>query len=399
MRALRRARQSAGHEAGKLELDAGAALGRAAGAHVTAVRVGDRAHDRQAEAGAAGGAVARGVGAVEAIEDALALLGRDARDRRLRREAQAPAGAPSRRAGARARSGRACARSRCRSGCAAPARGGRGRPPASPRDASPSSKRRVGEQAHAVPQLARRTARSSIGSSRRNSRLLALGQQQQVVDESARCARSRPARGAPRGAPPPATGRSCAASTSSWPRITVSGVRSSCEASATNARWPGERLGQPVEHVVEGVGQHAHLAPWPPGSWMRGCRSPASTRAATAAIRRSGRDTRVPIRYDASSAPASASMPARMNARATPPGHARPPTSGSPHADRRRAAAAQSHAALEQAQLADVGQRQRRVAGGHWSAACADSAFSCACSAGALAVVGRPRWRTAPVGW
>ena len=30
---------------------------------------------------------------------------------------------------------------------------------------------------------------------------------------------------------------SWAASTSSWPRITVSGVRSSCEASATNSRW------------------------------------------------------------------------------------------------------------------------------------------------------------------
>ena len=35
-----------------------------------------------------------------------------------------------------------------------------------------------------------------------------------------------------------ALGAAWRASTSSWPRMTVSGVRSSCDASATNARWP-----------------------------------------------------------------------------------------------------------------------------------------------------------------
>ena len=41
--------------------------------------LGDRADDRQPEPGTAGGAVARRVGAVEALEDALALIWWDAR--------------------------------------------------------------------------------------------------------------------------------------------------------------------------------------------------------------------------------------------------------------------------------------------------------------------------------
>ncbi len=56
-----------------------------------------------------------------------------------------------------------------------------------------------------------------------------------------------------------AEGSLCAASTSSWPRITVSGVRSSCEASATKARCPAKASVEPVEHVVEGVGEHLDL--------------------------------------------------------------------------------------------------------------------------------------------
>ncbi len=54
----------------------------------------------------------------------------------------------------------------------------------------------------------------------------------------------------------------------------------------------GEGVGEPVEHVVEGIGETRTSPPWPSRSWMRGCRSPASTWAATAAMRRNGRDTR-----------------------------------------------------------------------------------------------------------
>ena len=81
--------------------------------------------------------------------------------------------------------------------------------------------------------------------------------------------------------------------------MTVSGVRSSCEASATNARWPANASVRRSSMWLKASASTLTSSPWPPGSWMRGCRSPASTRAATAAILRSGRDTRVPIRYEA----------------------------------------------------------------------------------------------------
>ena len=67
--------------------------------------------------------------------------------------------------------------------------------------------------------------------------MLGLREQQQVVDEAAdpRDLALDVLLGAPH-----LVGRrvGCAASTSSCPRITVSGVRSSCDASATNSRWP-----------------------------------------------------------------------------------------------------------------------------------------------------------------
>ncbi len=80
----------------------------------------------------------------------------------------------------------------------------------------------------------------------------------------------------------------------------------------------GERVGEAVEHVVEGVGQHPHLLALAldvvdarvqvAGVHLRGDRGHPPQRAREAA----------PISSEASSAPASASRPARMNARATP---------------------------------------------------------------------------------
>ena len=46
------------------------------------------------------------------------------------------------------------------------------------------------------------------------------------------------------GAPPRRSGSRSRASTSSWPRIAVSGLRSSCEASETNCRCRGEGVGR-----------------------------------------------------------------------------------------------------------------------------------------------------------
>ena len=54
-------------------------------------------------------------------------------------------------------------------------------------------------------------------------------------------------------------GCSWRASTSSWPRITVSGVRSSCEASETNPRCRSKASCEAVEHPVDRVGEEAHL--------------------------------------------------------------------------------------------------------------------------------------------
>ncbi len=58
----------------------------------------------------------------------------------------------------------------------------------------------------------------------------------------------------------------------------------------------GKGLGEPVQHVVEGLAEHPHLVLGPAGNSIRGPKSPASTRAAIAAIRRSGAETRAPAR-------------------------------------------------------------------------------------------------------
>jgi hypothetical protein len=63
-----------GRKAWKLSLYASAACGRLAGAHAAAVGFGYGVNDRQAEPRAAGGAVACGIRAMEAVKDALALV-------------------------------------------------------------------------------------------------------------------------------------------------------------------------------------------------------------------------------------------------------------------------------------------------------------------------------------
>ena len=122
--------------------------------HPAAVGVGDRAHDREPEAGAAG---ARGC--------ARSRCGGSGRTTRSRSSAGIPGPSSSTRKRIRspgasshaqpheARVGARCARSRWRSGCAAPARGGRGRRGACPSGTSLELEAPVGDQAHAVPQL------------------------------------------------------------------------------------------------------------------------------------------------------------------------------------------------------------------------------------------------------
>ena len=62
--------------------------------------------------------------------------------------------------------------------------------------------------------------------------VVGAGEQQQVLDE--RRTAGRPPGAGPRGSRPPSPSR---VATSSWVRIVASGLRSSCAASATNARW------------------------------------------------------------------------------------------------------------------------------------------------------------------
>ena len=133
---------------------------------------------------------------------------------------------------------------------------------------------------------------------------------------------------------------------------------------------------------------------------MRGCRSPASTRAATAAIRRSGRDTRVPIEVGGEQRAGEREEPgederARDAALGVRDGRQRL-ADADRHALVRRAGV---HGALEQAQVADVGESERRVAPAARSAGAPDRRFSSSCSAGGLALVRRARCRTARDGW
>ncbi len=151
------------------QLHARAALGRCAADAVPPWAIGDRAHDREPQAGASGGAVAGGVDAVEAIEDALALGRRDPRAVVVDEEADPAALLGAHRQPHQPAPRARCGRSRCRSGCEAPGRGGRG-----PRRASPAAAVRArsgGPRAGSSrPTAPPRSPASSIGSGRRKAR-------------------------------------------------------------------------------------------------------------------------------------------------------------------------------------------------------------------------------------
>ena len=353
-------------EAGQLELDAGAARGGGRRLHRAPVRVGDRLHDREAEARAAGGAVACGIGAVEALEDRARADRRGCPGRRPGRRSAPARGPRARRAGARARRAARCARSRCARGCAAPARAGRGRraacPPAPARVRS-GARRRAPRTRPTAP----RRSRSSVDLlEAQELRLLAAGEQQQVVDEARDARDLGRARAARRAAPPRARGRFCAASTSSCPRITVSGVRSSCEASATNARWPANAIARRSSMWLKAsASTRTSRAPRSRLVRSAGRGRPRRHARRRAAIRRSGLETRVPISRAASSAAASARAPARMNARATPSCARETVASEAADADRGRQRTLgdlEPDGAAQHAHVPDVRHLQRGVA-------------------------------------
>ena len=126
----------------------------------------------------------------------------------------------------------------------------------------------------------------------------------------------------------------------------------------------GKRLGQPVEHVVEGVAEHAHLARLAlgvvdprvqiAGVHTRRDRGHPPQRARDARADQVGRQQRTRQRED----PGEDERPRHARLRVRDPGQRLA------HADRDVGAVAQTYVVLEQAQLADVAERQRRVAAG-----------------------------------
>ena len=276
--------------------------------------VGDGADDRQAEAGAAGVAGAGVVEPGEAVEDA-ARGPRGSRGRRRRRGTRTrsprlldaeldPAVRPVCSNALRIRLRSAWAR---RSGSASMTIGGdRARAPGGGRRSG------AGRRTRPVRNRAGRSARR-----RRNRSSLGMGEESR--SSTSRLMRSISARRAPgRGAISAGSGCSLSASTSSWPRMTVSGVRSSCDASATNAALARECVLEAVEHVVEGVREDPDLVA--AAAELHPRREVAARRraAATRAIRRSGRATAERDERSRRSAPASiARAPASRNAAST----------------------------------------------------------------------------------
>ena len=93
-----------------------------------------------------------------------------------------------------------------------------------------------------------------------------------------------------------AAGRSLRASTSSWPRIAVSGVRSSWEASETNWRWREKASSRRSSMWSKASARVRTSTAAEASEPIRGVRSPASTAAAVAAMRRSGAAVRAASR-------------------------------------------------------------------------------------------------------
>ena len=108
------------------------------------------------------------------------------------------------------------------------------------------------------------------------------------------------------------------ASTSSWPRITVSGVRSSCEASETNAALAREGVVEAVEHVVEGVGQHERSRRAAARVDARGEIAPRARRRRSAPSGAAAGRSATRQAKPSSSAASSVDVPANRKVRATP---------------------------------------------------------------------------------
>ena len=252
-----RVARAEGEKPGSSSSIARAPLGRAPGGHAAAVGLGDRAHDREPQTRSARGAVARRVGAVEAIEDALALLGGNARPVVFDEEPD-----PSRRAGLDAHAHEPPLGGRVLDRVAHQVAQRLGEP------VGVGSQRRrrdgteleaaVGEQAHPVPQLAARRTVRSIGSIRRNwvCSVLASSSRsstRRLMRAISACTRRSTRRtSAPDGSLLRGEHLELAADHGQRRAQLVRGV-------GDERALARERVGEPVEHVVEGVGQHAHL--------------------------------------------------------------------------------------------------------------------------------------------
>ena len=115
-------------------------------------------------------------------------------------------------------------------------------------------------------EIAAGRAPTCTSAQRRADALVEAGEGEQVVDQAFDPSASRSSSSPRPGAPPRRSGVSLRASTSSWPRIAVSGLRSSCEASETNCRCRAKASVEAVEHVVEGLGEGPQLRGHLPGS-------------------------------------------------------------------------------------------------------------------------------------
>ena len=220
---------------------------------------------------------ARGVGAVEAVEHAVALLGRDAGPVVLDGDLIQPRGRAADAQRARARPGAVCStalRARLRSDLGEAVRVGAQRPLGHRRRAR-SGGRRSGVSA--VEQLGRRTGRSSTSRRTQRARPRRRARAAGGRRRAAPCARSRCARGA-------STRRTSSARDARLAREHLELAADHGQRRAQLVRGVGDEAAlaregvlEPVEHVVEGVGEHAHLVRAGRAVPIRGERSPPST--------------------------------------------------------------------------------------------------------------------------
>ena len=388
-----------GREAGQLELDARAALGRLARAvTLPAVRVGDRAHDRQPQARPAGCAVARGVGAVEAVEDALALVEREcpAPSSSTRKRTRSPPSAlhahahqPRSASGVVDRVAHQVAQRLCE------AVGVGAQRPVRDRAELEATARRAGSPRPTAPRT--KTGRS-IDSMRRNSVCSVLASSsrsstRRLIRAISACTRRSTRRtSSPRGIALGGQHLELAADHRQRRAQLVRGV-------GDERALARERVGQTVEHVVEGVGQHRDLVALAArvvdarvqvaGVHARGHRGHPAQRARQARADQIRGEQRAGERQEPGE-----DERARDALLGVRDGRQR-----LSDADGDAQAADERAPALEQAQVADVGQRAASCSRRGESAAARTSAVLLCLLGGRLAVVRRPRCRTAPGGW